>query len=54
MADFCALADRLLEMSTAEYLERTLESRSLLMSIPTNTSADTQVRQIIEEMLHEV
>ena len=54
MADFCALADQLFEMSTAEYLERTLESRSLLMSIPTNTSADTQVRQIIEEMLHEV
>jgi surface carbohydrate biosynthesis protein len=54
MADFRALADQLLEMSTAEYLERTLESRSLLMSIPTDTSAHTQVRQIVEEMLHSV
>ena len=54
MADFCALADRLLEMPTTEYLDRTLESRSLLMSIPTDTSAHTQVRQVIEEMLHAV
>jgi len=54
MADFCTLADQLFEMSTAEYLERTLESRSLLMSIPADTSTHIRVRQIIEEILHAV
>ena len=52
MRDFGALADKLLEMRTEEYLERTAESRSLLMSIPSDTSPHIRVRQIIEEILN--
>jgi len=52
MRDFGALADKLLEMRTEDYLERTAESRSLLMSIPSDTSPHIRVRQVIEEILN--
>ena len=51
MRDFGDLADKLIEMRTEEYLERTAEARSLLMSIPSDTSPHIRVRKVIEEIL---